>query len=86
MIGICRHLRDPAVTQKPLDADANSIHRESRFGDDTKAHRIRSHVLIAAEFNKVEDVLGIGKLLCRHALATLARSFSGSPVSVLRLG
>jgi hypothetical protein len=87
MIGICRHLREPALTQKPLDTDANSIHRESRaFGDDTKAHRIRSHVLIAAEFNKVEDVLGIGKLLCRLAIATLARSFSGLPVSVLRLG
>jgi hypothetical protein len=40
---------------------------------------------MAAEFNKVEDVLGIGKLLCRHAIATLARAVSGFPLSVLRL-
>jgi hypothetical protein len=60
MIGICRHLGEPAFAQKPLRPDSDPIHRQSgAFGDNTKTRRIRSYVLVTAELDEVEDVFGV---------------------------
>ena len=63
MIGICRHLGEPAFAQEPVGPNSHSIHRKSgAVRDDTKAHRIRSYVLVTAELDEVEDVFCLGQV------------------------
>jgi hypothetical protein len=70
MIGIRRHLREPAFAQELLRPDSYSVHGKSgAFGDETEAYRIRSYVLVTTELDKVEDVFCLRKVGWRHAVA-----------------
>jgi hypothetical protein len=63
MIGICRHLGEPAFAEKPVSPDPHPIHRQScEFRDDTNAHWIRSYMFITAELDEVDDVFCLGQV------------------------